>query len=268
MSSTEASVGAMVRWWRERRRRSQLDVALAAAVSTRHLSCIETGRAQPSRHMIERLCEELDIPLRERNSLYLAAGFAPVHGENAWQDLGPVRVALDTLLRAHDPYPAVAVNTRWNVLEANPAMRRFLDQVPQAVAGPPLNMLRATLHPDGLAGTLLNPAQWRANALRRVRRQLERTADPKLAELLAELESYPAPTDAPPPDPSPGDDIVTPMRMATESGEFSLLYTVTVFGSPRDVTLDEIAIETFLPADEFTRNALATMSQDSNTAQR
>ncbi|NLE80838.1 MAG: helix-turn-helix transcriptional regulator [Rhodococcus sp.] len=259
---SEAGVGSMVRWWRRHRRRSQLDVALAADVSARHLSCIETGRAQPSRTMVERLCDELDVPLRQRNTLYLAAGFAPAHDERTLDDLGAARAALDTLLRAHDPNPAVAVDIRWDVVAANTAMTRFLSQVPPAVAGPPLNMMRATLHPDGLFPSLLDPAQWRANALRRLRRQLDRTGAPELVELLAELETYPQPPDNIDDSSSESDGIVTPMRMRTEAGDLSLLYTVTVFGSPRDVTLDELAVETFLPADRATRRLLEAMAAD------
>ncbi|KXP04384.1 helix-turn-helix domain-containing protein [Tsukamurella tyrosinosolvens] len=260
MDGTGRSIGSRLRRWRERRRRSQLDVALAAGVSTRHLSCLETGRALPSRSMIERLAEELEIPLRERNGLYVAAGFAPVHAERPWRELGAAAEALSALLRAHEPYPAVAIDVRWNVVDANAAMRRFLDPVPPAVAGPPLNMLRATLHPDGLAGSLIAPHHWRANALRRARRQLDRTADQELAELIAELETYPIPEGATPVPPPPAEDIVVPLRVDTEAGVLSLLYTVTVFGAPRDVTLDEIAIETMLPADGATRRILAAMA--------
>ncbi|BDH58015.1 hypothetical protein MTP03_29540 [Tsukamurella sp. PLM1] len=213
MDATGTSIGSRLRRWRERRRRSQLDVALAAGVSTRHLSCLETGRALPSRSMIERLADELDIPLRERNGLYVAAGFAPVHAERAWRDLGPAAEALTALLRAHEPYPAVAIDVRWNVVEANAAMRRFLDLVPRAVAGPPLNMLRATLHPDGLAGCLISPDRWRANALRRARRQLDRTADEELAALILELESYPVPDVEPVPG-AAGPRTTSPSRCA------------------------------------------------------
>ncbi|PRY01928.1 helix-turn-helix domain-containing protein [Allonocardiopsis opalescens] len=261
MTTTEQDVGSLVRRWRERRRRSQLDVSIAAQVSTRHLSFIETGRATPSRAMIERLCDELDVPLRERNAFYLAAGLAPVHRERPLADLGAARAAVEAVLGGHEPNPAVAVNARWDLLAANRAMRRFLAGLPAALTGPPLNMLRATMHPDGLAPRLRNPAQWRAHTLRRVRRQLDRTAEPALAALLAELESYPAPQvsgDAP----APAGDIVTPMRLATEAGELSLLYAVTVFGSPRDVTLDEVAVETFFPADEATREALRALARD------
>lgn len=252
-------VGVLVRQWRERRRRSQLDLSIAADVSSRHLSFIETGRSQPSRAMIERLCDELDVPLRERNGFYLAAGLAPVHPEHPLDDLGEVRAAMDALLTGHEPFPAVAVNTHWDLLAANAAMTRFLAGVPQHLQEPRLNMLRATLHPDGLSGQLVNHAQWRTLTLRRVRRQYERTADRALAALLDELEGYPQPPRAEQPAVGPRSELVTPMLLDTDFGRLSLLYAVTVFGSPRDVTLDEIAIETFFPADQPTRELLTAL---------
>lgn len=254
-------VGTLVRQWRERRRRAQLDLALAAEVSARHLSFIETGRSQPSRQMLARLCDELDVPLRERNTLYLAAGYAPVHPERPFADLGSAHAAVNAVLTGHEPHPAVAVNARWDLLATNQAMTRFLTAVPPQLREPRLNMLRATMHPDGLAHQLGNHAQWRTHTLRRVRRQYERTADPVLAELLAELESYPAPPHASEDVPGWPNDLVTPMLLHTDFGPLSLLYTVTVFGSPRDVTLDEIAIETFFPANEATRDVLAKLAE-------
>ncbi|MFJ9448379.1 helix-turn-helix domain-containing protein [Kitasatospora sp. NPDC101235] len=276
MTTTTEPVGKLVRRWRERRRRSQLDVSLAAELSARHLSCIETGRANPSRDMIRRLCDELDVPLRERNAFYLAAGFAPVHPERAFADLGAARTAVEAVLTGHEPNPALAVNVRWELLAANRAMGVFLGGADVSLGSAPFNVLRATLHPDGMASRIRNLAQWRAHVLRRVRRQLERTSADGLAELLAELESYPVPdADAAGPfepgglreavDPADvrepagrtdravrADDLVMPLRLSTEHGELSLLYTTTVFGSPRDVTLDEIAVETFFPADPCT----------------
>ncbi|MET8628330.1 helix-turn-helix transcriptional regulator [Kitasatospora sp. NPDC004669] len=261
-TTTAEPVGALLRGWRRRRRRSQLDVSIAAELSTRHLSCIETGRANPSRDMLRRLCDELDVPLRERNALYLAAGFAPMHAERAFDDLGAARTAVAAVLTGHEPNPALAVNVRWEMLAANRAMALFLADVPPALTRPSVNVLRATLHPDGLARRIRNLAQWRAHVLRRVRRQLERTSAAGLAELLAELESYPAP----PPDPGEpaldgsAYDLVVPLRLATEYGELALLYTTTVFGSPRDVTLDEIAIETFFPADPRTADLMRAIT--------
>ena len=212
--------------------------------------------------MIERLCEELDVPLRERNVFYLAAGFAPMHAERAFGDLGEARAAVEYVLTGHEPNPALAVNVRWELLAANRAMSAFLDTVAPELTTPPVNVLRATLHPGGLSTRIRNLAPWRAHVLRRVRRQLERTAAPGLAELLAELESYPVPNGVTAADArgGPAGDLVMPMQISSEYGDLALLYTMTVFGSPRDVTLDEIAIETFFPADASTAAALRAMA--------
>jgi transcriptional regulator with XRE-family HTH domain len=251
------TVGMLVKRWRERRRRSQLDVSLAADLSAKHLSYIETGRSNPSREMIERICDELDVPLRERNRFYLAAGFAPIHHERPLADLGAAQAAVDAVLTGMQPNPAVAVNVCWDLLAANRPARMFLSGLPDKLTGPPINMLRATLHPDGLAPQVRNLAQWRTHVLRRVRRQLDRTAAEGLADLLTELEQY----DAPKPATTAGtDDVVVPLQLTSPYGETSFLYTSTVFGSPRDVTLDEIAIETFFPADESTAALLRTVA--------
>ncbi|WP_243059714.1 helix-turn-helix domain-containing protein [Nocardioides sp. SR21] len=254
-------VGAQVRRWRERRRRSQLDLSLAADVSTRHLSYVETGRSRPSPTLIERLCDELDVPLRERNRLHLAAGYAPPHPQRGFVDLGAARTAIDAVLTGLEPHPALAVDAHWNLVAANRAARAFFDDLPAELLTPPVNVLRATLHPDGLAARIRNLAEWRGVVLGRVRRQLDRTGDPALAELLTELRDYPAP---------PGHEdtgaatashpLVVPLRLAAGEGELAFSYTTTVFGSPRDVTLDEIAIEAFLPADERTAAALRDAS--------
>jgi transcriptional regulator with XRE-family HTH domain len=256
----EETVGKLVKRWRERRRRSQLDVSIAADLSTRHLSYIETGRSMPSRAMIERICEELDVPLRERNRFYLAAGFAPVHPERPFSDLGAAQEAVQAVLTGMAPNPAAAVNVCWDLLATNGAMRAFLSMLPEELLGPPLNMLRATLHPDGMAGQIRNLEEWRSHVLRRVRRQLERTAAHGLAPLLAELESYdesdPSATSG-----SSGHDLVVPLQLSTPYGDLALLYTATVFGAPRDVTLDEIAIETFFPADTATARTLRSLAE-------
>lgn len=237
-------------------------MSVATGVSARHLSFVETGRASPSRSMIERLCEELDVPLRERNALYLAAGFAPVHQERPLSELGAVQTAVDAVLDGHEPYPTVAVNVRWDVLATNRAMSRFLAAVPDTLRGPPLNMLRASLHPDGMGPQLCNYAQWRAHIVRRIRRQLERTADPGLEDLLAEVASYPVPAGrtAQVGDDS-YDDLLVPMVLETEFGTLTLSYVLSVFGAPRDVTLDEIAIETTFPADDETRQVLIALAE-------
>jgi transcriptional regulator with XRE-family HTH domain len=258
--SSEATVGMLVKRWRERRRRSQLDVSLAAGLSARHLSYIETGRSNPSREMIERICDELDVPLRERNRFHLAAGFAPMHPERPLADLGAARDAVQAVLTGMEPNPAVAVNVRWDLLAANEAMRTFLRGLPGELARPPVNMLRATLHPDGLAPWIINLEQWRAHVLRRVRRQLERTAADGLSELLIEIEGYGASDSVATPAGPTGHDLVVPLRMDTPYGDLALLYAATVFGSPRDVTLDEIAIETFFPADDSTARVFRSLA--------
>jgi transcriptional regulator with XRE-family HTH domain len=257
---SDEPVGVLVKRWRERRRRSQLDVSLAADLSAKHLSYIETGRSNPSRDMLEKICDELDVPLRERNRLYLAAGFAPVHHERPFRELGAAREAVQAVLTGMEPSPAVAVNVCWDLLAANQAMRPFLGDLPAGLAGPPLNMLRATLHPDGMAPMVRNLEQWRAHVLRRVRRQLERTAADGLRELLVELETYgttPQTAGA-----QAGSDLVVPLQLSTPFGELAFLYAATVFGSPRDVTLDEIAIETFFPADAATARVLRLLSDE------
>ena len=261
MTVTQESVGELVRRWRERRRRSQLDVSIAADLSARHLSFIETGRANPSRDMIERLCDELDVPLRERNGLYLAAGFAPAYAERPLADLGVARSAVDAILAGHEPNPAMAINVRWDLLAANHAMQAFLGGVDEKLFDQPVNVLRAMLHPDGMAKRVRNYSQWRAGTIRRVRRQLERTAADGLSELLEELESYPTPTgQADDAGTSPDNDLVTPTVLATENGDLALHHALTVFGAARDVTLDEIAIETFFPADEQSMKLLRTLT--------
>jgi transcriptional regulator with XRE-family HTH domain len=260
MTLANEPVGALVRRWRERRHRSQLDVALAADLSARHLSFIETGRSTPSRAMIERICDELDVPLRDRNSFHLAAGFAPAHAERAYTDLGAARAAVESVLAGLEPNPAMAVNVRWELLAANRAAFAFLAEVPEELIKPPGNVLRATLHPDGLRDRIVNLAAWQQHVLHRVRRQLGRTSAAGVADLLAELESYPTPGGTELTQQASTDDLVVPLRLTTEYGELSLLYTLTVFGAPRDVTLDEIAIETFFPADERTAALLRRFS--------
>jgi transcriptional regulator with XRE-family HTH domain len=260
VTSQGPTVGTLVRRWRERRRRSQLDVAIAADLSARHLSFIETGRSTPSRAMIERLCDELEVPLRERNSLHLAAGFAPPYRERPLTDLGVVRTAVDAVLRGHEPNPALAVDVRWELLAANDAMTAFLADVPADLRSPRPNVLRATLHPRGLGGRIRNYAQWRTHACRRVRRQLERTAADGLADLLAELESYPVPPGGSEHVAVPDNDLVVPLLLDTGQGTLAFHYALTVFGAAQDVTLDEIAIETFFPADESTARALRALA--------
>ncbi len=252
-------VGAMLRAWRERRRMTQLELALEADVSTRHVSFLETGRSRPSREMIQRLSEELQIPLREQNALLVAAGFAPIHPRRDLdeRDLEPVRKAVDLVLAGHEPYPALAVDRYWNLVAANDALRPFFGGVSPSLLVAPINVLRATFHPEGLAPRIANLDQWRSHMLARVRRQIEVTGDQVLVDLERELRGYPrvGPGDEPAgSDEYPG--IVVPLRLRADQGVLSFLYTTTLFGSPLDVTVSELAIESFFPADRATADAM------------
>jgi transcriptional regulator with XRE-family HTH domain len=261
MMTTNRPVGALLRDWRQRRRLSQLNLALETDVSTRHISFLETGRARPSREMLVRLAERLDVPLRERNALLVAAGFAPVYGERAFDDpsLLLAREAVELILAGHEPYPAVAVDRHWTLVAANCAVAPFFAGVAPALAQPPVNVLRATFHPEGLAPRIVNLVQWRAHMLARVERQITLTADPVLIELLRELHGLPIPAESDDEDVPGSDaaaDVAVPLRIRSAGGILSFLYTTTVFGTPADVTLAELAIESFFPADQATRDAL------------
>jgi transcriptional regulator with XRE-family HTH domain len=250
-------VGEQLRDWRQRRHLSQLDLAMLADTSTRHLSFIETGRSLPSRAMLLRLSDRLEVPLRERNSLFVAAGYAPVYSERRIDDpsLEEARKAIALVLRGHEPYPALAVDRHWNLQAANRALAPFLKGVAPQLLAPPVNVLRLSLHPGGVAPRIANLGQWRAHLLHRLRQQIEATGDTKLEALQAELAAYPAPEHDGAPEPGA---VVVPMRMRSEVGELSFLSTTTVFGTPVEVTLSELAIESFFPADEKTAKVLRT----------
>jgi transcriptional regulator with XRE-family HTH domain len=250
-------LGTLLREWRQRRRVSQLELALDAGVSARHLSFLETGRSRPSRQMLLHLAEQLEVPLRERNRLLLAAGFAPAYPQHAFDapELGPVRAALQRVLDAHRPFPAVVVDRGWNLVAANASSELFTRHVDPALLAPPANVLRASLHPDGLAPRIANLAEWRAHLLERLRRQIDVTGDEALAGLLAELEAYPAP-DATPAGHDPSLDVAVPLRFRADDGELVFISTIATFGTAIDVTLAELSIEAFLPADEATAAAL------------
>jgi transcriptional regulator with XRE-family HTH domain len=258
-----ATLGDHLRAWRQRRRLSQLDLALEAEVSQRHLSTIESGRSRPSRGMVLRLAERLDVPLRERNLLLLAAGYAPVFPERALDDpaLGPARRAVDLVLRGHEPYPALAIDRHWTLVAANAAVGPLLRGVadPALLAGP-VNVLRLSLHPRGLAPRIANLAAWRGHLLDRLHRQVAASGDPVLAELMRELAAYPAP-ERPAPEPN-GAGLVVPLDLDTEAGRLSLLSTTTVFGTPLDVTLSELALESFFPADARTAGILRALGEE------
>jgi transcriptional regulator with XRE-family HTH domain len=260
--STTRPVGDLLREWRQRRRLSQLDFSVEAEISSKHLSFLETGRSQPSREMVLHLAELLDVPLRERNSLLIAAGFAPMFKEHALNDpaLQPAREAVELVLKGHEPYPAVAVDRHWNLVAANTPANAFMGGVAPALLTPPINVLRLTLHPDGMAPRIVNLSEWRAHLLARLRRQIEVSADSVLAELFKELTEYPAPAHTAEPA-AGGVAFAVPFRLATDAGVLSFISTITVFGTPVDVTLSELALESFFPADTATAAALRHLAQ-------
>jgi transcriptional regulator with XRE-family HTH domain len=254
-------VGELLRQWRERRRLSQLDLALQSGTSTRHLSFVETGRSRPSRDMLLRLAERLEVPLRERNHLLLAGGYAPAFGQTALDapKMAGVRDALRQVLAGHEPFPAVVVDGAWNLVDANTAVGLLVGEADPALLVPPVNVLRVSLHPDGMASRIVNLGEWRAHLFGRLRRQIALTADPGLAELYQELRAYPC--DQPEPEvevPGPG-DVVIPLRLRHGGRELSFLSIVASFGTPLDVTVAELAIESFLPADPATATALRAL---------
>ena len=251
--------GDLIREWRQRRRLSQLDLAIAANVSSRHLSFVETGRSRPTSEMILHLAEHLDVPLRDRNALLLAGGFAPAYPERglAEPELHAVKNALKRVLDGHEPYPAAVVNRWWELVDANAGIALFTGDVHPELLEPPVNVLRLSLHPDGMAPRIANLPEWRAHLLARLHRQAEATGDPRLFSLYSELEAYPGgqgDQGAQPPLPT---DVVVPLRYRTARAELSFLSITAVIGTPMDVTVEELAIESFYPADPQTAKALA-----------
>jgi transcriptional regulator with XRE-family HTH domain len=249
--------GALLRAWRQRRRRSHLGLALDAEVSQRHLSFVESGRAAPSREMILRLAEQLEVPLRERNTLLLAAGYASLYAERSLDDpaIQAARGVVDQILHVHMPHPALAVDRHWHLIAANTAIAPLMLGVEDAaLLAPPVNVLRLTLHPRGLAPRIANLSEWRGHLLERLRRQIEVSADPALASLLAELAAFdvsPADSaDLAPATTYPSGGIAVPLQLDTAQGRPSLISTTTVFGTPTEITLSELANEAFYPADE------------------
>jgi transcriptional regulator with XRE-family HTH domain len=252
MSAAQVRVGSLLRDWRQRRRLSQLELALEADVSARHLSFVETGRSRPSASMVLHLAERLDVPLRERNQMLLAAGHAPAFQSHDLDEppMAPVRAAIDRILEGHDPYPALVVDRAWEMIAANRAVSLLTADVAPHLLEPPVNVLRVSLHPEGVAPRIDNLAEWRGHLLDRLRRQIAVTGDAALAALLAELETYPAPP-APPHD--PGQAIAVPLRL---QGGLAFISTVATFGTAVEVTASELAIESFFPADEATAAAV------------
>ncbi|MBB5920942.1 transcriptional regulator with XRE-family HTH domain [Actinoalloteichus hoggarensis] len=249
-------VGTLLRAWRERRRWSQLELSNQAEVSTRHLSFVETGRAVPSREMVLRLAEHLDVPLRDRNGLLIAAGHAPGYPESDLDSarLEAVRAAVSRVLAAYEPYPAVLVDRAWNIVDGNTGVALLTRGTAPELLAAPANALRISLHPDGMAPRIVNLGQWRTHLLDRLSRQAANGGDAELRALHAELDGYPAP-DRSDGGPDLG-DLAVPLRLRHDGGVLSFISTVTTFGAPLDVTMDELAVESFLPADDETAAAL------------
>jgi transcriptional regulator with XRE-family HTH domain len=252
-------IGDHLREWRQRRRMSQLDLAGEADISARHLSFVETGRAAPSREMVLKLAEQLQVPLRERNVLLVAAGFAPAFPQRALEDpaLKSARQAIDLVLRAHEPNPALAYDRHWNLVAANRMVAPLLTGVAQHLLGHPLNILRLAFHPEALAPRTVNLGEWSGHLLERLHRQCEATADPELIRLYRELKGYPIPARAAP---LPGDNVAIAFKLRHEGEVLSFFSTTMVFGTPVDITLSELALETFFPADERTADRLRQMA--------
>ena len=250
--SRPVHVGEHLREWRQRRHLSQLDLAVDAEISARHLSFVETGRATPSREMVLKLAERLDVPLRERNVLLVAAGFAPAFPQRSLDDpmLKSARQAIDLVLKAHEPNPALAYDRHWNLVTANRMVAPLLDGIPERLLGQPLNVLRLAFHPEALAPHTVNLAEWCGHLLERLHRQCEATADPELIKLYNDLKAYPMPARAAPL--PPDNNVAIPLRLRHKGEVLSFISTTMVFGTPVDVTLSELALETFFPADDLT----------------
>jgi transcriptional regulator with XRE-family HTH domain len=248
-TATRRPVGEQLREWRERRRLSQLELSAQANVSTRHLSFVETGRAKPTSEMILRLTEHLDVPLRERNSMLLAGGFAPAYPSSDLHgpDLAVILAALRQVLNGHEPFPALVIDRTWTLIEANSAIERLTAGAAPALLEPPVNVLRLALHPDGMAPRIANLPEWRGHLLHRLHHQATITGDPALFELYAELQAYPG---------GEAKSDVTGPAVPLRYGELSFISITAVFGTPLDVTVSELAIEAFYPADASTAAAL------------
>ena len=252
-------IGDHLREWRQRRHLSQLDLATDAEISTRHLSFVETGRAAPSRDMVLRLAERLDVPLRERNVLLVAAGFAPAFAQRSLDDpaLAAARQAIDLVLKAHEPNPALAVDRHWNLVAANRMVAPLLEGVPERLLGRPLNVLRLSFDPEGLAARTVNLAEWCAHLLERLHRQCEASADPGLINLYNDLKAFPIPARK---GPVATDSVAVPFRIRLGGDVLSFISTTMVFGTPVDITLSELALETFFAADELTAQRMRAIA--------
>jgi transcriptional regulator with XRE-family HTH domain len=263
VASDATRIGPLLRDWRERRRLSQLDLALGAGVSARHVSFIETGRSRPSAEMVVQLAEHLDVPLRDRNGLLLAAGYAPLYGQRGLDEpeMGPVREAIDRLLRGHEPFPALVIDRHWGLVAANRTVPLLTDGAAEHLLEPPANVLRLALHPDGLARRTINFGEWRAHLLDRLGRQAVASGDPALFALHEELAGYPGGGGGHAVDLEAG-EIAVPFRIRVGDAELAFISTATTFGTAVDVTVSELSIESFFPADDATAAFLTTQKLD------
>ncbi|WP_370655067.1 helix-turn-helix domain-containing protein [Hydrogenophaga sp.] len=263
-SATPSPFGERLRHWRQRRRLSQLDLAHVADVSTRHLSYVETGRASPSRDMVLRLVDRLEVPLRERNALLQAAGYAPMYRERSLDapDMASARAAVKRILDCHEPWPALAMDRHWNLVMHNRMVPMLMAGAGPELLQGPVNVLRLSLHPHGLAPRIANLRQWREHLFERLRQQIHATGDETLAALLAELKAYPESFGSSEVAMLPGEHhgVLMPFEFRTPKGVLRLISTTTVFGSPVDITLQELALETFFPADEASADVLRQMA--------
>lgn len=259
--NTAVPFGHLLRQWRQRRRLSQLEFACEAEISSKHLSFLETGRAQPSREMLLRLAEILEVPLRERNIMLIAAGHSPQYQERSLHDpaLRPARAAVDQVLKAHEPFPALAVDRYWTMVAANAVVPRMLGAVSPQLLEPPVNVLRLSLHPEGLAPAIVNLSEWRAHLLARLRREIEVCADPSLAALYDELQAYASPARRHSASTVDASAVAVPLKLAIGEQVLCFISTTTVFGTPTDVTLSELALECFYPTDEPTAERLRAL---------
>jgi transcriptional regulator with XRE-family HTH domain len=267
VSTEQPTVGPLLRDWRLRRRLTQMELSLDAGVSTRHLSFVETGRARPSSEMVLHLAEQLEVPLRERNELLVAAGYAPRYADRGFDDpaLAEIRAAVSRVLDAHEPFPAIAVDRHWDLVASNGALGPLLEGVAPELLVPPVNTIRLALHPDGVAPRIVNLGDYRADLLGRMERARRLTGDQRLGELYEEMAAYPGPAE-------PGDGAPAPLAAAVtvqlrlrppagRSGpELAFFSTITTFGTAVDVTVSELAVEAFFPADPETADALRSPS--------
>ncbi|WP_406516615.1 helix-turn-helix domain-containing protein [Streptomyces sp. NBC_00134] len=262
----QSGIGPLLREWRERRRVSQLELALRADSSARHLSFVETGRSRPSEELVLRLAEHLDVPVRERNALLLAAGYAPRFAETPLDDpsMGALREGLDRLLHGYEPYPALVVDATYTVVAANRGIAMLMEGIPESLLTPPLNAMRLTLHPEGLAPRIRNLREWRGHLLAQMERQIALDRSEALRAVYDEVKAYPVAERDGGDDGEEGGEAVPyfalPMVIEHDGQVLSFVSSISTFNTPMDVTVAELAIETFLPADPATAKYLRSLA--------